>query len=228
MRSKRYRSILETKNDKNDTFQSLISIVKKNSNTKFDESIDLSFQINNKQKKNEINIRTAVNLPSGSGKKIKIAVVCEEEKIGNAKDSGADIVGGDDLIEKIKAGDTNFEKLICTPGMMIKLSKLGKILGPKGLMPNPKLGTVSDDVGIAVKNAKSGQVEIRNDKDGNIGVSIGKKSFSDEKLIKNFEAIIETLEKEKSNNNIKGNLIKSSFITSTMGVSYKLKIEKNI
>ena len=228
MRSKRCRSILETKNDKNDTFQSLISIVKKNSNTKFDESIDLSFQINNKQKKNEINIRTAVNLPSGSGKKIKIAVVCEEEKIGNAKDSGADIVGGDDLIEKIKAGDTNFEKLICTPGMMIKLSKLGKILGPKGLMPNPKLGTVSDDVGIAVKNAKSGQVEIRNDKDGNIGVSIGKKSFSDEKLIKNFEAIIETLEKEKSNNNIKGNLIKSSFITSTMGVSYKLKIEKNI
>ena len=228
MRSKRYKSILETKNDKIDTFQSLISIIKKNSNTKFDESIDLSFQINNKQKKNEINIRTAVNLPSGSGKKIKIAVVCEEEKINNAKDSGADIVGGDDLIEKIKVGDTNFEKLICTPGMMIKLSKLGKILGPKGLMPNPKLGTVSDDVGSAVKNAKSGQVEIRNDKDGNIGLSIGKKSFSDEKLIKNFEAIIETLEKEKSNNNIKGNLIKSSFITSTMGVSYKLKIEKNI
>ena len=228
MRSKRYKSILETKNDKNDTFQSLISIIKKNSNTKFDESIDLSFQINNKQKKNEINIRTAVNLPSGSGKKIKIAVVCEEEKINNAKDSGADIVGGDDLIEKIKVGDTNFEKLICTPGMMIKLSKLGKILGPKGLMPNPKLGTVSDDVGSAVKNAKSGQVEIRNDKDGNIGLSIGKKSFSDEKLIKNFEAIIETLEKEKSNNNIKGNLIKSSFITSTMGVSYKLIIEKNI
>ena len=228
MRSKRYKSILEAKNDKNDTFQSLISIIKKNSNTKFDESIDLSFQINNKQKKNEINIRTAVNLPSGSGKKIKIAVVCEEEKINTAKDSGADIVGGDDLIEKIKVGDTNFEKLICTPGMMIKLSKLGKILGPKGLMPNPKLGTVSDDVGSAVKNAKSGQVEIRNDKDGNIGLSIGKKSFSDEKLIKNFEAIIETLEKEKSNNNIKGNLIKSSFITSTMGVSYKLKIEKNI
>ena len=228
MRSKRYKSILEAKNDKNDTFQSLISIIKKNSNTKFDESIDLSFQINNKQKKNEINIRTAVNLPSGSGKKIKIAVVCEEEKINNAKDSGADIVGGDDLIEKIKVGDTNFEKLICTPGMMIKLSKLGKILGPKGLMPNPKLGTVNDDVGSAVKNAKSGQVEIRNDKDGNIGLSIGKKSFSDEKLIKNFEAIIETLEKEKSNNNIKGNLIKSSFITSTMGVSYKLKIEKNI
>ena len=228
MRSKRYKSILEAKNEKTDTFQTLIPIIKKNCNTKFDESIDLSFQINNKQKKNEINIRTAVNLPSGTGKKIKIAVVCEDEKISNAKASGADIVGGDDLIEKIKSGDTNFEKLICTPGMMIKLSKLGKILGPKGLMPNPKLGTVNEDVGTAVKNAKSGQVEIRNDKDGNIGVSIGKKSFSDDKLIKNFNAIIETLEKEKSNSNIKGNLIKSSFITSTMGVSYKLKIEKNI
>ena len=228
MNSKRYKLILDTKRDKIETIQSLIPLIKKNCNTKFDESIDLSFQINNKQKKNEINIRTAVNLPSGTGKKVKIAVVCEEEKINKAKDSGADIVGGDDLIEKIKSGDTNFEKLICTPGMMVKLSKLGKVLGPKGLMPNPKLGTVSDDVGTAVKNAKSGQVEIRNDKDGNIGVSIGKKSFSDEKLIKNFEAIIETLEKEKSNNNIKGNLIKSSFLTSTMGVSYKLKIEKNI
>ena len=228
MSSKRYKLILDTKRDKIETIQSLIPLIKKNCNTKFDESIDLSFQINNKQKKNEINIRTAVNLPSGTGKKVKIAVVCEEEKINKAKDSGADIVGGDDLIEKIKSGDTNFEKLICTPGMMVKLSKLGKVLGPKGLMPNPKLGTVSDDVGTAVKNAKSGQVEIRNDKDGNIGVSIGKKSFSDEKLIKNFEAIIETLEKEKSNNNIKGNLIKSSFLTSTMGISYKLKIEKNI
>ena len=228
MNSKRYKLILDTKRDKIETIQSLIPLIKKNCNTKFDESIDLSFQINNKQKKNEINIRTAVNLPSGTGKKVKIAVVCEEEKINKAKDSGADIVGGDDLIEKIKSGDTNFEKLICTPGMMVKLSKLGKVLGPKGLMPNPKLGTVSDDVGTAVKNAKSGQVEIRNDKDGNIGVSIGKRSFSDEKLIKNFEAIIETLEKEKSNNNIKGNLIKSSFLTSTMGISYKLKIEKNI
>ena len=228
MNSKRYKLILDTKRDKIETIQSLIPLIKKNCNTKFDESIDLSFQINNKKKKNEINIRTAVNLPSGTGKKVKIAVVCEEEKINKAKDSGADIVGGDDLIEKIKSGDTNFEKLICTTGMMVKLSKLGKVLGPKGLMPNPKLGTVSDDVGTAVKNAKSGQVEIRNDKDGNIGVSIGKKSFSDEKLIKNFEAIIETLEKEKSNNNIKGNLIKSSFLTSTMGVSYKLKIEKNI
>ena len=226
MSSKRFKKL--EKIDKTDSIDQILNLVKKNCTTKFDESIDLSFQINNKQKKSEVNIRTAVNLPCGTGKDVKVAVVCEEDKLKIAKDAGAEIVGSDDLIEKIKSGETNFEKLICTPSMMVKLSKLGKILGPKGLMPNPKLGTVSENISEAVKNAKSGQVEIRNDKDGNIGVSIGKKSFSDDKLIKNFEAIIETLEKEKSNSNIKGNLIKSSFITSTMGVSYKLKIEKNI
>ena len=112
--------------------------------------------------------------------------------------------------------------------MMPKLAKLGKVLGPKGLMPNPKLGTVSDDISTAVKNAKSGQVEIRNDKDGNIGVSIGKKSFSNENLTKNLNAILDALDKEKSNNNVKGNLIKNSFITSTMGRSFQLKLEKSI
>ena len=112
--------------------------------------------------------------------------------------------------------------------MMIRLSKLGKVLGPKGLMPNPKLGSVTEDLKTAIANAKSGQVEIRNDKDGNIGVSIGKKSFSDDKLIKNYDAILDTLNKEKSNNTIKGDLIKSVFVTSTMGVSYKIKLGKNI
>ena len=136
-------------------------------------------------------------------------------------------MGSDEFVEKIKGGELNFEKLICTPGMMIKLSKLGKVLGPKGLMPNPKLGSVTEDLKTAISNAKSGQAEIRNDKDGNIGVSIGKKSFSDDKLIKNFNSILETLEKEKSNNIVKGDLIKSAFVTSTMGVSYKLKLGKN-
>ena len=203
-------------------------IIKKNCTSKLDESIDLSFQIYNKQKKNEINIRTVVNLPGGTGKKVKVAVVCEDTKATDAKNAGADIVGGNDFIDKIKNGEMNFEKLICTPSMMIKLSKLGKVLGPKGLMPNPKLGSVTEDLKTAISNAKSGQAEIRNDKDGNIGVSIGKKSFNDDQLIKNFKAIIDTLEKEKSNNNPKGDLIKTAFITSTMGVSYKLKLEKNI
>ena len=168
-----------------------------------------------------------VNLPGGTGKKTIIAVICEETKLKDAKNAGADIVGGDDLIENIKEGQLNFEKLICTPSMMVKLSKLGKVLGPKGLMPNPKLGTVTEDINKAVKDAKSGQAEIRNDKDGNIGVSIGKKSFSDENLIKNYKAVIDTLEKEKSNLNVKGDLIKQVFLTSTMGVSYKLKLNKS-
>jgi large subunit ribosomal protein L1 len=154
-------------------------------------------------------------------------VVCEESKIDEAKNANADVVGGDDLVEKIKNGDLNFEKLICTPSMMIKLSKLGKVLGPKGLMPNPKLGTVTNDISKAVKEAKAGQVEIRNDKDGNIGLSIGKKSFEDDKIIKNYLAVIDALEKEKSNLTIKGDLVKQVFITSSMGVSYKLKLDKS-
>ena len=227
--SKRFKKLPEKTSElPSEGIEKLIPIVKKNCTTKFDESVDLSFQINNKQKKNEINIRTVVNLPGGSGKKVKVAVVCEDSKSADAKSAGADIVGGDDFIEKIKNGEINFEKLICTPSMMIKLSKLGKVLGPKGLMPNPKLGSVTDDLKKAITDAKSGQVEIRNDKDGNIGVSIGKKSFADDKLIKNYNAIIETLEKEKSNNTIKGDLIRSVYITSTMGVAYKIKLGKSI
>jgi len=229
MSSKRYKKLPEkTKELPAETIDKILPTIKKNCTSKFDESIDLSVQINNKQKKNEINIRTVVNMPSGTGKKVKVAVVCEESKFENAKQSGADLFGADDLIEKIKGGDLNFDKLICTPSMMIKLSKLGKILGPKGLMPNPKLGTVNENVEKAIKDAKSGQVEIKNDKDGNIAFSIGKKSFSDDKLINNLNASLDVLEKEKTNNTVKGELIKSLFITSTMGVSYKLKLSKNI
>ena len=228
MSSKRFKKLPKNTNTlKAEPISNLLSKVKENCTTKFDESLDINILINNKQKKNEINLRSMVNLPSGTGKKVKVAVVCEEGKLKEAKDSGADLVGGDDLIEKIKNGEMNFEKLICSSSMMIKLSKLGKVLGPKGLMPNPKLGTVTEKIGEAVKNAKAGQVELKNDKDGNIGLSIGKKSFSDEKLIKNFNAVINSLEKEKSNLTIKGDLIKSTYITSTMGVSYRIKLEKS-
>ena len=229
MASKRFKKLPEkTKDLASELIEKLLSDVKKNCTTKFDESIDLSFQVNNKQKKGEVNIRTVVNLPGGNGKKVKVAVVCEEDKAQVAKDAGADIVGSDEFIEQIKAGELNFEKLICTPGMMIKLSKLGKVLGPKGLMPNPKLGSVSEDVKQAVINAKSGQAEIRNDKDGNIGVSIGKKSFHDDQLLKNYYTILDTLEKEKGNLTLKGDLIKNTFVTSSMGVSYKVKLGKVI
>ena len=229
MASKRFKKLPEkTKDLASELIEKLLSDVKKNCTTKFDESIDLSFQVNNKQKKGEVNIRTVVNLPGGTGKKVKVAVVCEDDKAQDAKDAGADIVGSDEFIDKIKAGELDFEKLICTPGMMVKLSKLGKVLGPKGLMPNPKLGSVSDDVKQAVTDAKSGQAEIRNDKDGNIGVSIGKKSFHDDQLLKNYYTILDTLEKEKGNLTLKGDLIKNAFITSSMGVSYKVKLGKVI
>ena len=229
MASKRFKKLpIKTTLMEPTLIEKLIPTVKSNCTTKFEESIDLNLQINNKQKKGEINLRTVVNMPEGTGKKIKVGVVCEEAKAKEASDAGADIVGGDDFIEKIKDGNLNFEKLICTPGMMIKLSKLGKVLGPKGLMPNPKLGSVTNDLKQAVTNAKSGQVEIKNDKDGNIGLSLGKKSFSDDKLLKNFNAVFEVLEREKGNNTLKGDLIKNVFLTSTMGVSYKIKLTKNI
>jgi large subunit ribosomal protein L1 len=227
--SKRFKKLPEkTKFLQAETIEQLIPIIKKNCTTKFDESIDLNLQINNKQKKGEVNLRTIANMPSGTGKKVKVAVVCEETKLKEAEEAGADKVGGEDFIEKIKEGDLNFDKLICTPGMMIKLSKLGKILGPKGLMPNPKLGSVTNELKKSISDAKSGQVEIKNDKDGNIGLSLGKKSFSDDKLIKNFNAVFEILEKEKGNNTIKGDLVKNAFITSTMGVSYRIKLPKVI
>ena len=227
--SKRYKALPEkTNNLPSSEIEKLLPQIKKNCTTKFDESIDLSIQINNKQKKGEVNLRSVANLPSGTGKKVIVAVVCEESKVKEAKDAGADQAGGDDFIEKIKNGNLNFDKLISSTSMMIKLSKLGKILGPKGLMPNPKLGSVTDDIKKAVTEAKAGQVEIKNDKDGNIGLSLGKKSFSDDKLIKNFNAVFEILEREKGSNTIKGNLIKNAFLTSTMGVSYKIKLPKVI
>ena len=222
--SKRYKKLLDKAEvNKIETLEEAIKNIKKNCTTKFDESIDVSLNLNLKQKKEEVNLRTVVNLPNGNGKKIKLAVLCEESKIKEAKDSGAELVGSDKLISDITNGKINFDKLISTPNMMTKVGKLGKILGPKGLMPNPKLGTVTTDIKKTVKALKDGQIEIKNDKDGNIAASIGKKSFSDSKIIENFNAFIKTILKEKPNG-IKGDFILSSFITSTMGISFKLKL----
>ena len=228
MISKRYKALpQETRILKDDKIENLLKIVKKNCTAKFNESVDVHFRLNLKQKKSEANIRTILNLPVPKNKKVSVAVICEEEKLEEAKKSGADVVGSDDLINNISSGKINFEKLVSTPKMMIKLSKLGKILGPKGLMPNPKLGTVTNEIIKSVKDIKSGQLEIKNDKDGNIALSIGNKSFSDENLIKNFNAIVDFISKEKPSG-AKGNFVKSVFLTSTMGVSYKLKLNKGI
>ena len=160
--------------------------------------------------------QTIVNLPGGTGKKVKVAVVCEESKSSDAKSAGADIVGSDEFIEKIKGGEMNFEKLICTPSMMIKLSKLGKVLGPKGLMPNPKLGTVTNDIIKSVNEFKNGLVEVKNDKDGNLASTIGRKSFPTDKLLQNFNYFIDAIKKEKTET-IKGEFIKNIYISSNVG-----------
>ncbi len=224
--SKRYKELLKSKiKDKKIELKEIIDLVKKNSTTKFDESIDVSLRINLKQSKGgDLSLRTVVKLPNGSGKKEKIAVLCEADKVQEAKKSGAEIVGSDDLIETISLGKFDFTKLICTPAMMSKIGKHGKVLGPKGLMPNPKLGTVTNDITKTVKDIKTGLVEIRNDKDGNLASTIGRKSFSSEKLLENYKHFIEFVKKEKPET-IKGEFIKNIFITSTMGISYKIGVK---
>ena len=221
--SKRYNEILKNAiKDKRVSAKEALELVKKNSTAKFDESIDVSLKINLKQSKGgDLSLRTVVNLPNGSGKKRKVAVLCEPDKIDEAKKAGADMVGSDDLIEKIAAGKFDFTKLICTPAMMGKIGKHGKVLGPKGLMPNPKLGTVSTDIAKSVKDIKTGLVEIRNDKDGNLASSIGRKSYSTDKLLENLKYLIDTVKKEKPDT-MKGELIKNVVLTSTMGISYKV------
>jgi len=223
--SKRYKKLIDTFKDKKLTsLEEAIIKVKQSCTAKFDESIDVSLKLNLKQKKEEVSLRTVVNLPNGNGKKIKVAVLCEENKITEAKKSGAEIAGSDNLVEEILSGKISFDKLIATPAMMSKMGKLGKILGPKGLMPNPKLGTVTNDINKSVKALKEGQIEIKNDKDGNVATSIGKKSFNDKKIIENFNALIQSVQKAKPNV-IKEDFILSSFITSTMGVSHKIKVK---
>ena len=222
-RSKRYKALFKT-DEKNKKFElkEIIDLVKKNATTKFEESIDVSLRINLKQSKGgDLSLRTVIKLPNGSGKKSTVAVLCEPDKVEEAKKSGAEVVGSDDLLEIISSGKFNFTNLISTPAMMGKIGKHGKVLGPKGLMPNPKLGTVTNDIVNAVKDIKTGLVEIRNDKDGNLASTIGRKSFSNEKLLENYKHFIDSVKKEKPDT-IKGEFIKNIFITSTMGISYKI------
>ena len=167
-------------------------------------------------------LRTAIDLPNGSGKKIKVAVLCDESKLSDAKKSGAEIFGSDDLIKKISAGEIKFNKLICTPSMMSKMGKLGKILGPKGLMPNPKDGTVTNNVKDAVQNAKKGQAMYRSDKAGIIHCSIGKVGFKGEEIEENFNALIDDIKKSRPSST-KGTFIKTITMSSTMGPGIKIK-----
>ena len=221
-KSKRYLEIAKKKKNEKISLEKIFDFVKETSTTKFDESIDVSLKLNIKQSKGgDFNLRTVVKLPNSNGKKIKLAVLCEQEKVDEAKKNGADIAGSTDLLDQISNGKLNFEKLVCTPGMMSKIGKLGKILGPKGLMPNPKLGTVSNDLKKSINDLKTGLTEIKNDKDGNLALSIGRKSFSKEKLVENYKYFLDFLKKEKPDT-IKGEFYKNIYVTSTMGISYKV------
>ena len=222
-KSKRYKDLLKNSKEFNSIdLKDILELIKKNSTTKFDESIDVSLRIGLKQSKGgDFNLRTVTQLPAGTGKKLKVAVLCEPEKTEEAKKSGADVVGSEDLIEKIANGKFDFDKLICTPGMMNKIGKHGKVLGPKGLMPNPKLGTVSTNIKKSVEDIKSGLVEIKHDKDGNIGTSIGRKSFPTENLVNNLKHLVDFIKKEKPEA-IKGDFIKGIYVTSSMGTSLKI------
>ena len=221
-KSKRYLEIEKKKKNEKVSLEKIFDFVKETSTTKFDESVDVSLKLNIKQSKGgDFNLRTVVKLPNSNGKKIKLAVLCEQEKVDEAKKNGADLAGSSDLLDQISNGKLNFEKLVCTPGMMSKIGKLGKILGPKGLMPNPKLGTVSNDLKKSITDLKTGLTEIKNDKDGNLALSIGRKSYSKEKLLENYKYFLDFLKKEKPEN-IKGEFYKNIYVTSTMGISYKV------
>ena len=225
-KSKRYKKLKDSfKKKEYKTADEVLKDVKNSPGVKFVESIDLSLKINLKKIKGaENSLRTLIDLPHGNGKKLKIAVLCDENKLSEAKKSGADIVGSEDLLKKISDKDINFDKLICTPSMMAKIGKLGKILGPKGLMPNPKMGTVSDDLIKSVDKVKNKSIEIKNDKDGNLAFSIGRKSFSENKLLENLKSVFQNLKKDKSNI-FNGENIKKIYLSSSMGPSFKLNFK---
>ena len=193
-----------------------VDISKKFASKKFDESLDISIILGIDAKKSDQQIRGVTSLPKMQKKNVKIAVFADGDDIEKAKTAGAEIVGGDDLIDKIKKGELNFDKCISTPKMMVKVSSLGQILGPKGLMPNPKLGTVTNDLVSAIKNVKLGQVEYKTDKAGIIHASVGKISFSADELKQNIEFLLQEIKKKKPETS-KGIFIKKFFINSTMG-----------
>ncbi len=225
-KSKRYKNLKETYKKKElNKFDQILKELKNGSGVKFVESIDVSMKINLKKiKGSDNNLRTLIDLPHGNGKKIKVGLLCDENKLDEAKKSGADVVGSEDLLKKISDKNINFDKLICTPSMMSKIGKLGKILGPKGLMPNPKMGTVSDDLANSVDKIKNKSIEVKNDKDGNISFSIGRKNFQENKLLENVKSAFEFLKKEKSSIFNSEN-IKKVYFSTTMSPSFKLNFK---
>ena len=198
-----------------------IKMLKENSYVKFDESLEVAINLRIDSNKTDQNIRGVLNLPKGSGKTIRVAVMTKGDKAKEASEAGADIVGDDDLAQKIAEGQIHFDLLIATPDMMPTIGKIGKILGPKGLMTNPKLGTVTQDVKSAVLNAKAGQVQYKNDKAGIVHAGIGKLNFSEEDLLENLKAFYSSISRSKPDA-VKGSFIKKVSIASTMGFGLEI------
>jgi len=209
--------------DKKYTFEEAVVLLKKLPKAKFDESVELVFNLNVDAKQTDQLIRGTLILPNGTGRDTKVLVFCKGEDVRSAKDVGADYVGADDLVQKISGGWTDFDAVVATPDMMKDISKLGKVLGPRGLMPSPKAGTVTKDIAKAVKELKSGKVEFKTAKDGNIYLAIGKVSFDEKALIGNGHLVIEKIKKARPVT-IKGTYLKSVFMSTTMGSGIQLNI----
>ena len=198
-----------------------IKVLKEKTFVKFDETLDISINLNIDASKTEQNIKGVTNLPNGTGKKVRVAVITSDDNITEAKESGADLYGGQEFIDNISSNKIDFDILIATPDIMPKLGKVAKILGPKGLMPNPKLGTVTKEIKNAVTSAKSGQVKFKNDKSGIVHAGIGKISFSDDKILENLKVFYSSINKSKPDS-VKGSFIKKVTIASTMGVGLQI------
>ena len=225
-KSKRYQEAAKLiEKGKAYSIEEAVALVKETSKVKFDAAVDVAFRLGVDPRQADQQLRGALVLPNGTGKTKKVLVVTEGAKAQEAKDAGADVVGGKEILEDIKKGWLDFEVMIATPDMMAELGKLGRILGPKGLMPNPKTGTVTMDVAKAVKETKAGKVTYRTDKEGNVQLTIGRVSFDNEKLVENFTAIYDLLVKIKPSTS-KGVYMKNIAISSTMGPSIKISAAK--
>src|SRR5215813_7034658 len=224
MAGKKYKAAMSTVDrDKSYAVEEAVKLIKAGAKAKFDETIEIAMNLGIDPRHSDQNVRGVVNLPNGTGKTLRVAVFAKGEKAEAAKKAGADIVGADDLAEKVQAGQMDFDRVIATPDMMVTVGKLGKVLGPRGLMPNPKLGTVTNDVTEAIKAAKGGQVELRAEKAGLIHAGIGKASFSKEAIIENVKAFVGAVSRAKPSG-AKGTYLKKVSLSSTMGPGVKLEI----
>ena len=221
-RSKNYQEVSKkVKSDKVYPIEEALTLAKESSFAKFDESVDLAFRLGVDPRHADQMIRGAIALPEGTGKKVRVCVITSGDKIKLAEDAGADFVGGDDIVQKIQGGWLDFDRVIASPDMMGKLGRIGRVLGPRGLMPNPKLGTVTADVAKAVQEQKAGKVEYRTDKNGIVHVLIGKKSFELNSLKENFKSIVSAILKAKPASS-KGTYLKSLVVSTTMGPGVKI------